>query len=865
LAGLLSLLIRRITRITHVVKAERWFIVLRLDNLVTNNVYLPCQSTVNYEDVYAETLANIIQATVNFSDCAFIIAGDFNCNMSINHTMFSTIDEFMTSLDVVNITLSRPNDVKFTFYHGTTGACSLIDHFMISMNSFNAVQSYCTIDTGNNLSDHLPLSMHVSWVPQVNQNNTPTTAQPKATKLRWDKASLNNYRKTTYKLLSEIDIASVYDGIDGIESCYASIVNCLSTAATQTIPHKKVDFYKFWWDDELDHLKMLSIDTHQVWKDAGRPRSGPVFEAKRLTQANYKLAINNKRQLAQEDFTDALSEALLKKDSATFWKTWRVKFGRLKPPKVVAGSCDDAIIVNKFADVFEAASAPTAVTLSTDSDPSFLKLLEEIPQSTPGSNPSCLITVDDITSCINSLKRGKASGFDDLSNEHIIFSHPILTNLLMHLFNAMIYFGYVPDAFGTGVIIPLLKNSESDASNVDNYRGITLSPCISKLFELCILTYLKPYLKTSALQFGFKEDLGCIHALYTVRAVLDYFNKNGSTVTLCALDISKAFDKVEHNVLFAKLTERGVPLPFICVLKCWYRKCNVVVRWGGSLSRPFSIAAGVRQGGVLSPYFFAVYIDSLICVLEHSGHGCVVHGIYLGCIVYADDIFLMSHSLSSMQFMLDICSAEIDKLHLKFNVKKSVALRIGDRFNFDCAPLTLDGHDLLYVQSVKYLGILIKSGRKMTCSFEHVRLKFYSTFNAIYRRSKSSDSELVTVELVRSFCIPLITYGLEALNLRATDELMLDNLLNNCLSKVFNVSHDKVVLHDIRCYLGLPSMRALCMIRCMKFMKKAERIDNIAVKTALHILRTERLAMCNRVSVDIDCSLAEFCCAVTTL
>jgi len=93
------------------------------------------------------------------------------------------------------------------------------------------------------------------------------------------------------------------------------------------------------------------------------------------------------------------------------------------------------------------------------------------------------------------------------------------------------------------------------------------------------------------------------------------------------------------------------------------------------------------------------------------------------------------------------------------------------------------------------------------------------------------------------YCIPLITYGLEVLNLRATDELMLDNLLNNCLSKVFNVSHDTVVLHDIRCYLGLPSMRALCMIRCMKSMKKAERIDIIAVQTALHILRTERLTI----------------------
>ena len=85
--------------------------------------------------------------------------------------------------------------------------------------------------------------------------------------------------------------------------------------------------------------------------------------------------------------------------------------------------------------------------------------------------------------------------FDSLSNEHIIFSHPILVNLLMHLFNAIVLFGYVPDAFGVGVIIPLIKNSDADSGNIDNYRGITLGPCTSKQFELSLLVQLKSYLK----------------------------------------------------------------------------------------------------------------------------------------------------------------------------------------------------------------------------------------------------------------------------------------------------------------------------------------------------------------------------------
>jgi len=76
----------------------------------------------------------------------------------------------------------------------------------------------------------------------------------------------------------------------------------------------------------------------------------------------------------------------------------------------------------------------------------------------------------------------------------------------------------------------------------------------------------------------------------------------------------------------------------------------------------------------------------------------------------------------------------------------------------------------------------------------------------------------------------LITYALEALNLRATDHLMLDNLLNNSLAKMFNISHDRVVLHDIRFYLGIPSIKALCLVRHMKFARKAVDIKHVAVQ-----------------------------------
>jgi len=223
----------------------------------------------------------------------------------------------------------------------------------------------------------------------------------------------------------------------------------------------------------------------------------------------------------------------------------------------------------------------------------------------------------------------------------------------------MILLGFVPKAFGEGVLVPIPKGDKRNNNLVADYRGITICNIISKIFEQCLLVLSNKFLFSSNRQFGFKKGTGCQHAIYSLRKTVEYFTEKGSTVNVCTLDLASAFDRVNHFVLFDKLMQRNFPRSILAVLVSWYSKLFSSVKWGNFFSNLFCVTAGIRQGGILSPALFTVFVDDILNILEKSKLGCYIKNVCINSLMYADDLVLLSISLHHMQKLVDICVLRI--------------------------------------------------------------------------------------------------------------------------------------------------------------------------------------------------------------
>ena len=446
------------------------------------------------------------------------------------------------------------------------------------------------------------------------------------------------------------------------------------------------------------------------------------------------------------------------------------------------------------------------------------------------------LTVEDVDKCVRQLKLGKAAGADGLMSEHFLNAHPIVVIELTHFFNALIKHCYVPNSFGLGIVIPLVKDISGDLSNMNNYRGITLSSTMSKIFEMCLMLLFGNFLLTHDLQVGFKKKLGCNHALYMLRSIVEHYNANETTVTICALDMSKAFDKVNHSALFVKLMDRQIPSIFLNLLIEWYSKCYARVKWNNCLSGMFKLDCGVRQGGVLSPVLFSIYINDVILNLQNSRRGCYIGQVFFGCILYADDILLISPSCTGMQDMLEVCEAEIKWLDMSFNIDKSMVMRIGLRYDSVCAEFKIGDNNLKYVDTIKYLGISIKTNKMFSQDTHVLRSKFFRSLNGIYSKCCSKMSEIVLVELIRSYCLPFLTYCSESFSNDKEAVAELSSCWRKAFRKLFGLAPWSSV-NQILLFTSVLPLEYLIDQRRLNFMNNLQSVPNERVVMISQICR----------------------------
>ena len=142
----------------------------------------------------------------------------------------------------------------------------------------------------------------------------------------------------------------------------------------------------------------------------------------------------------------------------------------------------------------------------------------------------------------------------------------------------------------------------------------------------------------------------------------------------CSLDASKAFDRVNHRTLFKKLDARGVPGYILRILIYWYKNQDMCIRWGDAYSAKFKVTNGVRQGGILSPHLFNVYVDEMSEELNKCNVGCNINEHLINHIMYADDLVPISPSSAGLSQLLHECEKFGTRHDLKYNAKKSAVM-----------------------------------------------------------------------------------------------------------------------------------------------------------------------------------------------
>jgi hypothetical protein len=865
-----------ITHVKPIAVSER-FVIVSLGKYVLINVYLPCLSASSLNVI--ESLLNEVTGVLQgFAGYNFVFGGDLNCDVHVNSAVALIIRDFMSNLNLEFCDDNLTANEKVTYHHATMDHNSYIDFLFLSKDIRSTVTEYSILDHALNMSDHFPVSISfandISLVNQKpdGQKIYPSKNQVNASHLRWDQANLANYYGETFKILEPLrtGMQNSYNffmeksnssvavdcrfnsnnkmaAVSYIETCYAKLVRGLNDAARIHIPALEPQSLKFWWSQVESDLKNNAILSHREWLNSNKPRSGQVHEAMKNDKYRYKIHLREQKKSHLNGITDSLCDNLIRKDSKTFWKTFNSKLGaKKKIEKVIDGNITDSDIAENFALYFAKICSPNSPGHFINAQDVFRNNILSYSRAELVSKT--FITLDLVDSTIHKLKKGKAASLDKLTAEHVMYAHPCVTVIIFQLLNMMVMYEYVPDAFGQTVTIPIPKETNQCNSSSEHYRGITISPIVSKIFEYCLLDRFAKYLSSSKYQFGFKQKISCGHAHYSLQKTLEYFISRDSTVNLCSIDLSKAFDKLNRYVLFNKLMSRNCPLQFINVLDCWLNKTYTSAKWGNCLSKLVHLPNGVRQGSVLGPILFSVYTHDLLQKLQESNLGCHIHYINFNAFMYADDLLLLSISLFDLKQMLDICVSEFDVLDMNLNVKKSCCMRIGKRYDCAVADICVKNRALPWVKQMVYLGMSLTAGRSVRYDFHIKKVKFFGAINSILGKIGTSSLN-VALSLTEAKCFPILTYGLEAINLTKSQLANLCFVFNTIFVKLFS-TFDKYVIEQCQFFTGFLPLNYKLDIMRINFLIALKENCSSPASILFKLLGTQELStLCDKYTI----------------
>ena len=725
------------------------------------NVYMPCDSQVidrNFDDTLDE-MNQIIQSHPEVD--YVIVGGDFNTDMKRSSSYHTRrLVQFCDNEDLFSCSLNLLDTNDFTF-ESPNGHRSLIDHFLLSNNFADTHSLSCLVRyDGDNLSDHNALSLIVSLPLSVDDHNGIVHNQDVSMPhIVWRKATeenLHNYRSNLHFRLQALNLALNCSSCSDEACCerishyYNEISSACIASANESIPRTSSRRPIAGWTEQVKPYKDRSIFWHSLWRSNGFPRQGQVYMIMKKAKSDYKRisrkVIRNQEKLKSEK----MATCVLNNHDRAFWEEIkRISRSKVQLSKTVEGAHNEETINEIFTEKYNKLYKSVPYNL-TNMNTLYQKVCNKLALCPQDDCPSLHdISVAEVRQGVKNMRPHKGDSDFELSSCHIIHGGTALLEHLSCLFSEMIAHGFTPSSMNMSTLVPITKSNKKSASDSSNYRAIALGSVFAKVLDNIIMQKCKRNFRTSDLQFGFKEKSSTTQCTYVLNEIVDLYTRNSSSLHVVLLDASQAFDRVEYCKLFKVLDDRNT-CPYITrFLISMYTSQTLRVKWGDTMSNEFSCRNGVKQGGVLSPLLFCLYIDVLFVRLSNSRVGCHFGDHFCGALCYADDLTLLAPSRSSIKLLINICEDFADEFSVKYNPTKSIYLCYNDKLDQN-PGLVINNIVVKKSDSAIHLGHLI--GPCIQDNFiMQGRTKFVSAFNSMFARFKFCSSNVLS-KLFTSYC-----------------------------------------------------------------------------------------------------------------